>query len=34
MSTLNESLFDRVLRVILGGVLLSHVVVGPRSMWA
>ena len=29
----NESSIDRLLRVVLGIVLLSLVVVGPKSMW-
>jgi Protein of unknown function (DUF2892) len=29
----NESSIDRALRVVLGIVVLSLVVVGPRSMW-
>ncbi|MEO8704382.1 MAG: DUF2892 domain-containing protein [Kofleriaceae bacterium] len=31
--THNESSIDRVLRVVLGIVLLSLVVVGPKTMW-
>ena len=29
----NESSIDRVLRIVLGIVVLSLVVVGPKSMW-
>lgn len=29
----NEATFDRVLRVLLGVVLLSLVFVGPRTLW-
>jgi len=30
---INEAPFDRVLRVILGVVLLSLVIVGPKTLW-
>jgi len=33
MLTHNESSIDRVLRVLVGLVLLSLVVVGPKTMW-
>jgi len=33
MLTHNESSIDRVIRVVLGLVLLSLVVVGPKTMW-
>src|SRR4051812_36155430 len=33
MLSRNESLFDRALRICVGVVLLSLVVVGPRSAW-
>lgn len=33
MSTHNESSIDRVLRILLGVVLLSLIFVGPRTLW-
>ena len=33
MLATNESPFDRLLRVIVGIVILSFVVIGPRTMW-
>ncbi len=33
MLTTNESPIDRVLRVVLGIVLLAFVIVGPKTMW-
>ena len=31
--SINESVIDRALRVVLGLVLLSLVIVGPKTMW-